>query len=643
MQSFRGVSIAKSHRIAQVCLVGIVAFAALTCQTPRPSGPTPPTATMSGNSPSPSTVAPVPWLQPREEREREQRLAAVEVAPAVDRATDRVTGAVEEATSAGVGWRGELPAQPSYRALLDEDRSYEGSVSLGSSSEGHLENAASLPVRGNHYEILEKHRERGLRWGTDEMVELLTGAADDVAEAFPGSTMRVGNLGREHGGDIAWSHSHNSGRDADLAFFARRPSSGERVPTPGLVSFDADGEAAGDPDLVFDVPRNWRLVKSLLTSPKADIQWLFVSEPLKHEMLAHAREQGEPKRLVRRAKHVLHQPSDAPPHNDHLHVRITCSKQDRLEGCLDYGPRWVWADWHRRDLLARTLEIGRALDDPDPTMRRRALEFLERIRSPFAPEIALLEGVDDPNSEVRAAAWEAATEIRHWSTAAIEATITVIANPETPLGERREGYEILRRDHSRRARRFAFSRLLSEEVSVQERVFAARALRHVMEPGLVPSLIDELDRQPPPVRREIATVLRRITGHSEEVDWEELSDTKLAEATASWEKWWERARTEPRTAWLVAELGEHGLEVDASKIGDAETVDQLIPLLDQSPDHVAYNANLLIHRATERWIPLEAWSYERLHRYWRNWWHKNRRRLLDDDLGGFPDSVIAEH
>lgn len=630
----------------RVYLIIAIALVMVTCATPPEPNSTPPTATMSGNFSSPSTATPSPWLQPRADREHERRMQSVDIEPATNRASTGVSGAIEQSTNAAIGWRGKLPEQPSYRRLLASDREYDGSVSLGSTSRGELENAASLPPEGEHYEIIDKHRQRGLRWGTEEIVDALRRAAADVADQYPGSTMRVGNIGRKHGGDIAWSNSHNSGRDADLAFFARRASDGKRLPTPGLVGFDADGEAIGEPGLVFDVPRNWALVESLLTHPDIGIQWLFISNALKEKLLDYARRQGKSESLIRRAKHALHQPSDAPPHNNHLHLRITCAEQDRLEGCLDYGPRWVWVDWHERPLLARTLELGEALDASDPATRRRALEFMKRIRSPYAPEVALLEGVDDPDPRVRAAALETATEIRHWSDAAIAATTDFIDDPSTPLAERREAYEILRRDHSRPARRFAFSRLLSDKTPVRERIYAARALRHVMEPGLVPDLIDELDEQPPAVRPEIAEVVRRITGHTQIGGraWNELSGRQLTKATDRWERWWETARIHSRDTWLATGLREHGFEAGPSAVGELETVDQLIPLLDDTPDHVAYNANLLIHRATDRWIPLEAWSYRRLHSYWQNWWRKNRQRILEDEsIRGFPESVLAEY
>ena len=72
----------------------------------------------------------------------------------------------------------------------------------------------------------------------------------------------------------------------------------------------------------FDVVRNWRLVRALLADPGIHVRWLFISNPLRAALLAEARHEGTPQ-LVRAAQ-VLHQPSDAPPHADHLHLRITC-------------------------------------------------------------------------------------------------------------------------------------------------------------------------------------------------------------------------------------------------------------------------------------------------------------------------------
>ena len=55
---------------------------------------------------------------------------------------------------------------------------------------------------------------------------------------------------------------------------------------------------------------------------------------------------GERQELIERASYVLHQPSDSQPHDDHMHIRIYCSPNDRSLGCLDFGVmRWEKKDY----------------------------------------------------------------------------------------------------------------------------------------------------------------------------------------------------------------------------------------------------------------------------------------------------------
>lgn len=569
---------------------------------------------------------PSPWLRARAEMVRERRLERANIEPAKRAAAEEVGAALEAAGDRAVGWWGDLPEAEPYASLLDPDRSLSGSVSVGTVGRGRVQEAVRLSETGPHHSIIERHRKRNTQWGTKELVDLLRDAAREVAETHPGSTLRVGNLGRPGGGDIPWSSSHNSGRDADLAFYCEEASTGKPVLAPELIEFGPDGRAVEQPELRFDVERNWTLVKALLTHPDASMQWLFISKSLKEKLLEHARESGEPSHLVRRAQKVLHQPTDAPPHADHLHVRMTCPKQDRLEGCLDYGPRWDWVDWHRRDLLARSLELARAIREGDPSTQLDALDFLRKIESPYAPEVALIDGVASDNPRVRSEALDLATDIAWWSPVAVAEAKSLIESDDATLDERRQAYVILRRTHSRRARNFALSRLLSESVPPEERVYAARALSHVLEPGLVPILIDELSNQPPRVRAECARVLRRITGHRQIESWSNLADRTVDGAVRQWREWWKTYRLEPREFWLKRAFADHGFE--GRDVFDRQAVGDLIDLLDGTPDHIAYNANRTLHRVTDRWIPYEGWSYDRLHEYWNDWWKAKRNQKV---------------
>jgi penicillin-insensitive murein endopeptidase len=551
---------------------------------------------------------------------------APSVARAVAVTRDLTSEALETSADRVGGWQTPLPEQPPWRQILGDPPPELGSVSLGSVSHGHLLRAEKFPLDGPHHAVIERHRSRHTNWGTDEIVTLLLGAAEDVAEAFPGSTLRVGNLGYADGGDIYWSGSHNNGRDADVAFYARRADSGKRVPTPGLIEFGPDGRATSHPDLVFDVPRNWALVRSLLTG-EAQIQWLFISKPLKQSLLEHARRTDEPDDLIRRARSVLHQPTDAPPHADHLHIRVTCSLDDRLRGCIDWGPRWEWVDWYIPELKARALAIGEALSEGDDGQTREALQLLETLRSPYSAEVALRFAVETDSTEGRRRALSVAEEVSMWSATAIHRVAEVL-KMET-LGEeaRRTAYAILRQSDDPMARNVALGRLLDRTLSPSERALAADALRHRMEPGLVPVLLDALREQEPAVRVELESILRRITGAAPaDIDWKRARGRAVDGALRAWNDWWERHRREPRERWVRTAFRRQG--VDVEDLDQLRALDHLIPLLDEAPAHIAYLAHRRIRAVTDRWVPLEAWGFDRLHGYWSTWWQKNRQRLL---------------
>lgn len=545
---------------------------------------------------------------------------------AVEASRVQAAEALQMATDRAGGWQIALPQQPSWKEILGSPPADLGSISKGSVSHGHMLRAQKFPLEGPNHSVIDRHRSRNTNWGTDELVELLLGAAADVAAEFPGSTMRVGNLGYPEGGDIYWSSSHNNGRDADLAFYARRADTGERVQTPGLVEFGPDGRARSNPNLVFDTPRNWVLIRSLLTG-EAQIQWLFVSTSLKERLLTHAREIDAPDHLIRRARSVLHQPTDAPPHADHLHVRITCSLDDRLRGCIDWGPRWNWVDWYVPELKARALALGEALRRGDDPQKRTALDLLESIRSPYSAEVALRFAVDTDSDEYRQRALEVAEAVPLWSATALVRVEDLLEGSTLDPELRETAYAILRQSDDPLARNIAIGRLLDDRLPASERAMAADALRHRMEAGLVPLLLRELKRQEPSVRAELAVVVRRITGAAPtEIDWASARDAALESALAKWARWWERNRETSRTNWIRRAFERHGAKV--RELTRLRSLDQLIPLLEDTPDRIAYLAHRRIREVTDRWVPLEDWGFDRLHGYWSDWWSKNRQRLL---------------
>ena len=244
-----------------------------------------------------------------------------------------------------------------------------GGGSRGTSRDGTLSDGFRLPLSGAHHRFYGPVRSRGTHFATLEVAALLARAARTVSTALPGgSPLVIGDISSEQGGPLRRHASHTSGRDVDLLFYVT-DAAGAAAPADRFRRFDGDGRCA-DPgcDLRLDVPRTWWLVRTLLASQEPAVQYLFVAEPLRQRLLAWARAHGEHPQLLRRARAALRQPTDAAPHDDHLHLRTYCAPGDRRAAtdggaaCLDAGPRWPWV---RADGTAEALSAPGARE-PSP-------------------------------------------------------------------------------------------------------------------------------------------------------------------------------------------------------------------------------------------------------------------------------------
>ena len=86
-------------------------------------------------------------------------------------------------------------------------------------------------------------------------------------------------------------------------------------------------------------------MRALVSDPDARIQWVFVSDVVKAILLEHALARGEPMETVRRAQEVMLEPHPGGVHDDHLHVRTTCSPEEVVAGCVPIGPRRAWLSY----------------------------------------------------------------------------------------------------------------------------------------------------------------------------------------------------------------------------------------------------------------------------------------------------------
>lgn len=218
------------------------------------------------------------------------------------------------------------------------------SVSVGRPSAGYLVDAKRLPDSGEGYRTQEIWRARGNRYGTDELLDLITGVGRRMAREVTGVKLVVADLSSNGGGAArAWHRSHQSGRDVDLVYYMRGPD-GAPWEADAMRVFGPDGKAKDGSGISVDVPRTWLLVKTLVTAPEARVQWVFMFEPIAAKLLEHAKQIGEPEALIARARKTLKQPGDSARHDDHLHVRVYCSDRDRPYGCVDIGPMELYAE-----------------------------------------------------------------------------------------------------------------------------------------------------------------------------------------------------------------------------------------------------------------------------------------------------------
>ncbi|MEP7120353.1 MAG: penicillin-insensitive murein endopeptidase [Byssovorax sp.] len=201
--------------------------------------------------------------------------------------------------------------------------SRKGPQSIGAPNAGHLEGAMLL--RGSH---TLRQKEGSHSWGLPELVHALQRASVKVAKHHKNSVMLVGDLSGRTGGFLERHGSHQTGRDADVGLYVMN-SKGKSVNVRHFVAFDSAGKGRELPWAMFDDARNWDLVEALLTDDKANVRYLFISNPLRARLLAQAAKKHATKELITRAAAAMMSPPEADVHDDHLHVRIACPESMR--------------------------------------------------------------------------------------------------------------------------------------------------------------------------------------------------------------------------------------------------------------------------------------------------------------------------
>jgi penicillin-insensitive murein DD-endopeptidase len=242
-------------------------------------------------------------------------------------------------------------------------------ASIGFTNSGRLRDAAQIPNEGPGFWAPPLWKARGRRFAVNELVGLVAEAGQRVVDVYPGSRIGVGDLSRPQGGQSVHHRSHQNGRDVDLLLFAR-DGNGTPVTLTQMTSFWRGRSRNG---LEFDVPRNWEMVKAMLESKIARVQYIFLNEQLAELLLAYAFVRGESADLTERARLVIRQPGDSASHNDHMHVRIYCPLGDVAVGCEDTE--------YPEEVKMQQLLVASAFDESTVMLR---------AARPMPPMVALL-------------------------------------------------------------------------------------------------------------------------------------------------------------------------------------------------------------------------------------------------------------
>ena len=507
-----------------------------------------------------------------------------------------------------------------------------GSPTVGTCHEGSLPGGVELPARTSTMQRLSVVRERGTGFGSPRLVAFVLRTAQRLA-ALPeqaGVVLRVGNLSLQGGGDMKWSHSHTAGRDVDFPLYAV-DAAGKPTSPDGFVHFDEHGNGRYRRRKVrFDVARNWNLVATLLTDPSVDVAHLYLAEPLRRVILAHAEQQGADPSLLDRARQVLEEPSHAGRHDDHLHVRLLCSAEEIAGGCVDEDPRWPWASDVREALRARVDRAALALTDRRWRIRAAAIGVLEPW-APFDDEacraLAWAAGYDKRGS-LRAQALSALRPGKAaCATAALLGAARAERTPAKALPLLRRAVQLADHDDGAALRglladqpegfRFAWPATLRSEI----RASVARRLAERPDPAALAALQRALDD--PDARA------RRTARHALEV----LANRRLADGDAA--LGWSRSqqRLQP-LRWLLDGFEAVGLPVQApaASLGPA-----LVELL-RGPDPVlADNAErLLVHLTGGVRLGYLPTPRHR-HRAWSRFWALHGARYADREIRLEPE------
>lgn len=621
-------------------------------------------------TPTPTKTPPRVFLPSQPPRaplpQRRQRLLQVALLLLLTTLASALCAQTPHAKSAAQGAAQIAKPSDAFPYLPGESRSQ--ALSIGDTSHGYLVAARKL-VPSKSLGILPRQRKRKLNYGSDALVAALENAARSLYKKN-GTKLWLGNLSQRQGGDIRWSVSHNSGRDADIAF-CYQDRKGKPVVPPDLVRLNGQGLAPGR-GWRLDVAATWTVIAALLSDRRIQVQYLFISGPLRNLLLMHARKQGASASLLTKAAIVLRQPAASSPHNDHLHLRIYCNQADVLAGCVNTGAMHPKTREHhaaKRAFVATVAKHSRAKKAIDRSHALRRLVLLSardqvgsvkerlrdpsrRVRSAAATALAALADSDDLEALIDAYRNENDNAVRLAQVAAVgrlggpEAGAFLrseIARPDHDFGawwqtlERQarargsawllEGLSALPRTLLGQSAIFetpvAKQLLRRRKERLDQRLARVAAAKEALRLEPTPRLIGLLSDPSPSLRQAAAEALREITNLSYFVRWRRDPIAKRKKGIQRWRRAWRRGRGAPRNAWLLTGFQGAGYKI---KHLDRSYSWELVRAIHDGK-HLARNAQRILMRLLKHSARSLSWGRRDACQYWLRFVNRRRRSL----------------
>ena len=507
-----------------------------------------------------------------------------------------------------------------------------GSLSLGGTSGGRVERAAAIaPTGASRWAFMPHIPARHTTYGVEEMQGFLDRIGAAVRPCRRGAELRVGNISLAGGGPSPWHKSHQAGRDVDVApmLLDRK---GKSLQADDYVVLDKNGNSHDGSGRKFDAKCTHRLAQAIAEDTIAPVQHIFLSRGLRALLLREAKRSRLDEALAARIAEMVRQPSDSAPHDDHLHIRLYCSDQDRRWGCLDRGPMRGWVVRDDAGHARHVAQVASLASHEAVPVRRSATSLLGRLQTPLAVP-ALAARLLDVDADVRRLALQGLTALG--DQAAAEAMLAALGRVDDDALAV-QLFSVARR--LRAASMLAAARALLVDPAVALRpLVRARAGEALMlqaiaalrgsQPSLPPEAVEPLvaaaQSELPAVQRAADEALQLATAHRPQPEGAagEAARPASLSAAAAWAAFWQRNRTRPWTAWVGEGLHSRGIALlrpDAPARGDVPT---LVAALRHPSPVVIVNAARLLSYLTG----VQPVARAGVAAAWQAWFRKHRR------------------